>query len=120
MRSTSVRRSLLVVAAVGALVACGRPAAREKPARPVRVEAVRTEAAASGLRYSATIQPYEQISRAFKVGGYVREVLQRPGPDVRPRDLQQGDEVTTGTVLPRISEADDTEKVNEARAQLAE
>src|SRR2546425_148891 len=103
MRSRSVRRSLLVVAAVGALVACGRPAAREKPARPVRVEAARREATASGLRYSATIQPYEQISRAFKVGGYVHEVLQRPGPDGRLRDLQQGDEVTAGMVLARIS-----------------
>ena len=120
MKSTTLRRSLLVLAVLGALVACGRPAAREKPARPVRVEAVRNEATASGLRYSATIQPYEQISRAFKVGGYVREVLQRPGPDGRLRDLQQGDEVTTGTVLARISEADYTEKVNQAKAQLAE
>ncbi len=120
MKSTTLRRSLLVLAVGGALVSCGRPAVREKPPRPVRVEAVRTEATASGLRYSATIQPYEQISRAFKVGGYVREVLQRPGPDGRLRDLQQGDDVTAGTVLARISEADYTEKVNQAKAQLAE
>src|SRR6266508_4034614 len=85
MRSTSVRRSLLVVAAVGTLVSCGRPAARGKPARPVRVEAVRSEATASRLR-----------------------------------DLQQGDEVTAGMVLARISEADYQEKVNQAKAQLAD
>jgi len=120
MKRPSLRPSFLVVALAGAIASCGRPAAREKPARPVRVEAVRSEAMPSGLRYSATIQPYEQISRAFKVGGYVREVLQRAGPDGRPRDLQQGDEVTEGMVLARISEADYQEKVNEARAQLAE
>jgi len=120
MKSTTLRRSLLVLAVGGALVSCGRPAAREKPARPVRVEAVRSEATASGLRYSATIQPYEQISRAFKVGGYVHEVLQRPGPDGRLRDLQQGDEVTAGMVLASIIEADHQENVNHAKAQLAD
>lgn len=120
MKRTSVRRSVLVVAGAGAFLSCARPPAREKPARPVRVEVVRSEAARSGLRYSATIQPYQQISRAFKVGGYVREVLQRPGPDGRLRDLQQGDEVTAGTVLARIAEADYQEKVNQAKAQLGE
>jgi len=119
MKRTSARCSVLAAVA-GVSLACAREAAREKPARPVRVQAVRSEATASGLRYSATIQPFEQISRAFKVGGYVREVLQRPGPDGRLRDLQQGDEVTAGTVLARITDADYQEKVNQAKAQLGE
>jgi RND family efflux transporter MFP subunit len=114
-------RSLpFVVALAGMLVSCGRGQAKEKPARPVRVEIVRGEASAGGMRYSATIQPREQVSLAFKVGGYVREVTQRPGVDGRPRDLQQGDAVTRGTVLARITESDYQERVNQAKAQLAE
>jgi RND family efflux transporter MFP subunit len=110
----------IVVASTGALLACGRGPAREKTARPVRVEIVRKEAAGGGLRYSATIQPNEQVPLAFKVGGYVREVLQRPGVGGRMRDLQQGDAVAKGTVLARITESDYQEKVNQAKAQVAE
>jgi multidrug efflux system membrane fusion protein len=86
----------------------------------VRVEKVHSQVAAGGLRYSATIQPYEQVPLSFKVGGYVTEVRQLPGPDRRLRNLQQGDLVTRGTVLARINPADYQEKVNQAKAQLAE
>jgi multidrug efflux system membrane fusion protein len=105
---------------LGTAVACGHGPAREKPARPVRVETVRAEGAGGGLRYSATVQPSEQVSLAFKVGGYVREVLQRPGVDGHPRGLQQGDAVTKGTVLARITETDYQERARQAQAQLAE
>jgi len=47
------------------------------------VETVDRAAGADVLRYSATIQPYEQIPLAFKVSGYVREVHQRAGADGR-------------------------------------
>src|SRR5512143_3698656 len=109
-RSSEMRtfhRLAIVVAlggTLGTVLSCGHGPAREKPARPVRVENVRAEGPGGGLRYSATVQPSEQVSLAFKVGGYVREVLQRPGVDGRPRDLQQGDPVTKGTVLARITE----------------
>jgi len=117
----SERRFLPILVALAVpLVACGRGPAREKTPRPVRVEIVRRETAGSGLRYSATIQPNEQVPLAFKVGGYVREVLQRPGVGGRLRDLQQGDAVTKGTVLARITESDYQEKVNQAKAQVAE
>lgn len=108
----------LGVAAV--TLACARTRAEKPPARPVRVEKVRSEIAATGLRYSASIQPYEQVSLAFKVGGYVREVRQLPGPDGRRRNLQQGDTVTRGMVLARLNSADYDEKVNQAKAQVAE
>jgi RND family efflux transporter MFP subunit len=108
--------ALLVAAAAG----CGRTHAAKPPARPVRVQAVRGEAASGGLRYSATIQPYEQVPLAFKAGGYVRELRQVVGPDGRRRHLQQGDAVTRGTVLARLQSSDYQERVNQARAQLAE
>jgi multidrug efflux system membrane fusion protein len=86
----------------------------------VRVEKVRGELAAGGLRYSASIQPYEQVQLAFKVGGYVRELRQVAGTDGLLRSLQQGDVVARGTVLARLNSADYDEKVNQAKAQLAE
>jgi RND family efflux transporter MFP subunit len=101
-------------------LACGHAREDKAPPRPVRVQRVAGEMAAAGLRYSAAIQPYEQVALAFKVGGYVREIRQVRGVDGRLRNLQQGDRVTRGTVLARIEPADYQERVNQARAQLAE
>jgi len=115
------RSYALVLAAslAAASLACARRPT-EKPSRPVRVENVTTEVPAMGLRYSAAIQPYEQVQLAFKVGGYVRDVRQVRDAGGRPRNLQQGDPVARGTVLARVDPADYQEKVNQAKAQLAE
>lgn len=99
---------------------CGGRARPEKPARPVRVETVEPQSPVGGLRYSATIQPYEQIPLAFKVGGYVREVRQATGPEGRTRSLQQGDAVSRGMVLARLDPADYRQRVDQARALVAE
>jgi multidrug efflux system membrane fusion protein len=111
---------ILVVGLAAAGPACARVRADKAPARPVWVETVQGAATPAGLRYSATIQPYEQVPLAFKVGGYVRQVRRLAGPDGRPRNLQQGDVVTRGTVLARLDAADYQERVNQARAQVAE
>jgi RND family efflux transporter MFP subunit len=100
-------------------LACGGHAP-EKSARPVRVESVNGQLDPGGLRYSATIQPYEQVALSFKVGGYVRMVRQVAGPDGRLRNLQQGDPVARGTVLASVDPADYRERANQGRAQLAE
>jgi RND family efflux transporter MFP subunit len=113
-----LKAGALAGAALGA--ACGRHEEAEKPARAVRVEAVASEAPASRLRYSATIQPFEQVSLAFKAAGYVREIGQVRDADGRLRSFQQGDVVARGAVLARIQSADYLEKVNQAKAQLAE
>jgi multidrug efflux system membrane fusion protein len=104
---------------VAAALAChaGKP---EKPSRPIRVETVATEAPATGLRYSASIQPYEQVQLAFKAGGYVRELQQLRGHDGRLRPVQQGDLVAKGTVLARLEASDYEQRVKQAKAQLAE
>jgi RND family efflux transporter MFP subunit len=119
---TTRSRGFAVALGVAAAVApgCSRHGGEKAPARPVRVEKVQGESAAAGLRYSASIQPYEQVPLAFKVGGYVQEISQRPGADGHPRNVQQGDLVTRGTVLARIQPADYQEKVNQARAQVAQ
>jgi multidrug efflux pump subunit AcrA (membrane-fusion protein) len=55
----------------------------EAPIRPVKVEAVQSLAQESRARYSATIQPDEQVALSFKVGGYVDSIVQRRGADGR-------------------------------------
>jgi RND family efflux transporter MFP subunit len=110
---------VLALGFVAASLGCSHPGA-EKAARPVRVEAVDGELPTGGLRYSATIQPYEQVALSFKVGGYVRMVRQVAGTDGRPRNLQQGDPVARGTVLARVDPADYQERANQGQAQVAE
>ena len=107
----------LVTLACAAALCCHRGEPSSPPARPVRVQRVAPPASAGELRYSAGVQPYEQVSLAFKVGGYVREIPQRAGPDGRVRPLQQGDLVKKGSELARIREADYQQKVAQARAQ---
>jgi multidrug efflux system membrane fusion protein len=110
--------ALASVAALG--MACAKTHAEKSPPRPVRVEMVREESTAGGLRYSASIQPYEQVTLAFKAGGYVTELRQVRDGQGAVRSIQQGDAVARGTVLARVNPADYQEKVNQARAQMAE
>jgi RND family efflux transporter MFP subunit len=118
--TTRTQEVSLALSLAAMTLGCARTHADRAPARPVRVENVRSEAATAGLRYSASIQPREQVALAFKVGGYVQEMRQVQGLDGRSRHLQQGDAVTRGMVLARIHSADYQERVNQARASLAE
>src|SRR5262245_46922825 len=113
-------RLALLVALSLAGAACARRSPQKSAARPVRLDRVQAAGHDLELRYSATIQPHEQVALAFKVGGYVRDVLQRPGPDGVSRSVQQGDLVTRGAVLARVAPADYEERVRQARAQLAD
>jgi multidrug efflux system membrane fusion protein len=91
-----------------------------KAARPVRVQAVAAAPAASGVRYSATIEAFQEVPLAFKASGYVDDVVRRQGADGRLRVAQAGDKVERGTVLARVHEADYQERVNQGRAKLLE
>lgn len=109
----------MTVCAATLLAACREKTPPEKPPTPVRVRPVEDRAATDALRYSASIEPHEQVSLAFKVNGYVREILQVPGVDGRARDVQEGDVVAQDTILARLQESSFQDKVNEAKAQLA-
>jgi RND family efflux transporter MFP subunit len=114
-------RSLAAAAAVAAGTSgCGHGKVETAPARPVRVERVAGQPAAGGYRYTATIQPYEQVAVAFKTSGYVRDLLQRRDTDGTLRSIQQGDVVKRGAVLARVNPADHAERVNQANASLEE
>jgi len=90
------------------------------PPRPVRVAEVRPQEVQGGIRYSVSVQPYEQVAVAFKSTGYVDDVMQRRDVSGRLRTLQPGDEVTAGSVLARVREADYRERVNQAESSLRE
>src|SRR5262245_38414615 len=62
-----------------------------KPARPVKAQPVGAAPAAATIRYSASIEPFEQVMLSFKSSGYVDEILRRPGADGRSRVAQGGD-----------------------------
>jgi multidrug efflux system membrane fusion protein len=99
---------------------CRAREAPARPARPVRVHAVTAPAPGGGLRYAATIQPGEQVVAAFKVGGYVRELMQRVEPDGHVRDVQQGDLVAKGAVLARLREGEYAEPLRNAQGRQGE
>ena len=106
----------------GSLAAgCSTPQASEpKAAQPVKIALVTEAPPQPGVRYSASIEPYEQVSLAFKATGYVDQVRRRSGADGRARTAQAGDRVSQGTVLARVRDADYRERVNQGRAKLAE
>jgi RND family efflux transporter MFP subunit len=114
--------SLLAVAAAAIATNACREVHGEAPLapRPVKIAAARTAEAPAGIRYAVNIQPYAQIPLAFKASGYVDSVQQRRGADGRLRALQAGDPVRAGAVLARVRESEYRERVNQAKASLAE
>lgn len=117
--NTSLTFAGLVTVLTITVGGCGRhEESYETAPTPVRVQTVGLSTMSDGTRYSATITPYEQVDLQFKVGGYIREILQTRGVDGSPRAIQQGDTVTKGMVLARVREDDYVERVKHAKAQL--
>src|SRR5262245_13590637 len=113
---------ILAAIALGPLVSgCSKPQAAEpKPAQPVKTQIVTATRPEAGVRYSASIEAFEQVTLSFKASGYVDDLLRRRGADGRSRAAQPGDHVTKGTVLARVREADFRDRVNQGKARLAE
>jgi RND family efflux transporter MFP subunit len=87
-------------------------------ATPVTVADVQEYSGGEGVNYSASIIPYTQLPLAFKSGGYVTNILQRPGPDGKLRNLQQGDYVKKDTVVATVRQADYQHSVEQYKGQL--
>jgi hypothetical protein len=64
--------------------------AEAQPLPAVSVQVVGPSAAVGGVRYAAELQSFKQVDVAFKVGGYIQEVLQVPGVDRQKRAVQGG------------------------------
>jgi multidrug efflux system membrane fusion protein len=121
VRARRIAVTLSTAAALAAGAAgCREESRSERVPVPIRAETVAPAGAAEGLRYSANVQPNEQVSLAFKSSGYVREIRKVRLGDGRSRNLQAGDTVSRGIVLARVQESDYVEKVNQARASFAE
>ena len=118
---TKSRTAFLTAAAVlASSIGCRHEKKAERLPTPVRVETVSSAGLAGGVRYSANVQPNQQVSLLFKSSGYVREIRKVKTGDGQLRNIQAGDTVARGTVLARVREADYVEKVKQARASLAE
>jgi RND family efflux transporter MFP subunit len=97
----------------------GAPQQSEAPrATPVTVADVQEYSGGEGVNYSASIIPYTQLPLAFKSAGYVTNILQRPGPDGKLRNLQQGDYVKKDTVVATVRQADYQHSVEQYKGQL--
>src|SRR5262245_28795334 len=115
-----MRRGMLAGLGAAVLAACGGHETIEKPPRPVRLQAAEASPVGGGVRYSANILASEDVPRAFKQSGYVREILQVRGVDGKPRNVHEGDHVTRGAVLGRLRETEFEETAREARSQVVQ
>src|SRR5262245_23259623 len=83
--------------------------------KAVRTAAVVSSGAAETGRYSAILTPDAQVDLAFRIPGYVVEIVQAPGADGRFRPVEPGYAVRAGTVLARIRPTDYEAVVDKAR-----
>ncbi|MEM7008781.1 MAG: efflux RND transporter periplasmic adaptor subunit [Thermodesulfobacteriota bacterium] len=111
--------TLAVVIAIGGILNACSGDHSKKTVTPVRVEEVRIHDENAPVRYTASVNPYSQVSLDFEVRGYVIEILQTQGADGRSRDVQAGDFVTTDLPLALIDPTEYLAKVVEAKSQLA-
>ena len=116
MRGSPLIASLALAAL---LAACDQQEPGPPPPTPVRVEAVTPHKPHETLRYSANIEPAKSVNLAFKVDGYVKEILQVSGADSQMRDIQAGDPASQGTVLAAVDPQQYDDQVKEAKSQLA-
>jgi multidrug efflux system membrane fusion protein len=84
----------------------------------VTVQLTRPAQAQAGIRYSAALEPDKQLALAFKSPGFVTSILQVPGPEEVPREVQTGDQVKKGTVLAMVRASDYQDQVDQARANF--
>ena len=110
----------VTVSALASSACSDAKAIEARPLRPVKAQTVTQAPVQAGVRYSATIEAFEQISLAFKTAGYVEALERRRGADGTSRATQAGDRVAKGTILARVEDADYRERLNQSRAKLAE
>lgn len=111
---------ILALVASALLTSCHKTEKAEKRATPVGVQTVQTHDGVASTRYSATIQPYEQVDLSFRVNGYVEQVRTIRSADGNSRMVQDGDHVTKGALLAQVRSVDYGTRVEQARASLAE
>ena len=119
-KKTESRRDFILAALLAAVLCagCDHSEATVQQPVPVRVSAAGTVEETSGLKYSANIDAFTQVTLAFKSGGYVDRIIERKGADGRARVLQVGDRVSQGEILAHVRESEYSDQVNSAKAQV--
>ena len=95
---------------------CSKEQPYQKPITPVRVQAVETEIPEEGPKYSGSIEPASMVNVAFRVGGYVSQIMTVPDGG-STRLVQESDVVPKGAALVRLRDEDYKVKVAEAESQ---
>jgi RND family efflux transporter MFP subunit len=103
---------------IGAL-GCGHKATRATPRIAVTVLTVGNSQQSDSYVYTASFQPYQQVSVAAQVGGNVQSIKQVPGADGRMRDLQGGDPVKVDELLATVSSDTYQAQVEQSASSLA-
>ncbi|MGH7496110.1 MAG: efflux RND transporter periplasmic adaptor subunit [bacterium] len=119
-RAKALRSPSLVMLTLLAIIACGKHEEIVTPPTPVKVQVVAGSAANGGLRYSANVAPDVQVELAFKVSGYIDNILQVRGADGRMRNVQDGDFIKRGTVLAHVRDNEYRDRVADAQASLTQ
>jgi RND family efflux transporter MFP subunit len=101
-------------------LSCKGPAPYVKPVTPVTTARATSSTTGTSVRYSGTVKPAVEVTLAFKVGGYVDEILTTRDDRGHARDIQAGDRIASGTVLARVRSSDYEQRVAQARAGVAE
>lgn len=117
---TGLRYLMPLLAAALAVGGCKEPPPYEQPLTPVTVGTVESSSTGTTVRYSATVKPGLEVTLAFKVAGYVDDILRRPGDLGRARDVQEGDHVEKGAALARVRQSDYQQSVAQVKAGVAE
>ena len=99
---------------------CGHKEASKRLPVPVKITTVEEYKGSNEIRYSANIQPRQEVTLAFNLGGYVEKLFQVRDPDGHMRDVQEGDRVKRGTVLAQIRKSDYQAKLQQAQGAMAE
>jgi len=119
MKRTLLSLTPVLLAALTAS-ACAEPPPYEQPVTPVSVVKVESFTTGTSVRYSATVKPSVEVGLAFKIAGYVDDILTTRDDQGRMRDIQAGDRVEKGAALARVRQSDYQQRVDQIKSSLAE
>jgi len=88
----------------------------------VRVARLQLEPITQETRFTATVRERHRVELSFKVPGTVAALWQVPGVDGKPRDVQEGDQVTSDprTPLAQLDDSDYRRRLITAQERVAQ
>jgi len=115
-----VHVAIIAVFTTTLIAGCSKEKVAGERPTPVEVQTVQGFTGNDVKRFSAVVQPYEQVDLSFRVGGYVDSIAQTAGVERKMRSIQDGDHVARGVILARLHSVDYDARVQQAKASVAE